>query len=414
MEWACRMLPFSRFSNIEELIQDLILSLIGELPPIRKVAEIFVKAFPNPEDIRVSLREKYHSLLQRLRHCVVKGPQTEEMMSVIMHSIHKVRVKALKRVQRNIGSFEMNIWEPVEEENAAEVVGSDRFSPENSVSRSTLTELGNSMAHSATEATKTVSEALPAEKPSKIYSSPRNVPSHRELTLIGKPSEKRKMSNQKGKPKRKEDHEKTRQKALPVIGVWEFERDDDEYIKFLDLFLSYVLERDLLSSKDPGIPFLTSFSGHLREHELNSLLFDVHTTLKRRQGKPKSQNVFRAGSCFVVAPESNESEKPEDQESVASVLASHGLSPFSQKPLNEVSKSKSGLFGLRQKLIYRIQDDSPEKPLIQRVPSHIFWTPKSRKAKRCIFRAVQCGDTSPQEDVPSALTDAFSNTKKAA
>lgn len=38
-----------------------------------KVAEIFVKAFPNPEDIRVSLREKYHSLQQRLRHCVVKG-----------------------------------------------------------------------------------------------------------------------------------------------------------------------------------------------------------------------------------------------------------------------------------------------------------------------------------------------------
>lgn len=38
-----------------------------------KVAEIFVRAFPNPEDIRVSLREKYHSLQQRLRHCVVKG-----------------------------------------------------------------------------------------------------------------------------------------------------------------------------------------------------------------------------------------------------------------------------------------------------------------------------------------------------
>lgn len=38
-----------------------------------KVADIFVKAFPNPEDIRVPLREKYHSLRQRLSHCVVKG-----------------------------------------------------------------------------------------------------------------------------------------------------------------------------------------------------------------------------------------------------------------------------------------------------------------------------------------------------
>ncbi|XP_055000718.1 ciliogenesis and planar polarity effector 1 [Sorex araneus] len=414
VEWAYRMLPFSRFSNIEELIQDLILSLIGELPPIRKVAEIFVKAFPNPEDIRVSLREKYHSLLQRLRHCVVKGPQTEEMMSVVMHSIHKVRVKALKRVQRNIGSFEMNIWEPIEEEKPAEGPSFDRFSLGTSLSRSTLTELGNSMVHSDdADTADTLSEALPVENKSRIHSSQRNVPSHRKLTFTGKPSEKRKMYHQEGNSEKKEDHKKFQQKALPVIGVWEFERDDDEYIKFLDLFLSYVLERDLLSSKDPGIPFLTSFSGHLREHELNSLLFDVHTTLKRRQGKPKSQSVFRAGSCFVVAPESYETENPEDQEFAASVRANQGLNPGLENPLSEVSKNegKSGLFGLKQKSIYRIQDDSPEKPLIQRVSNHSFWTPKSMKTKN-IFRAIQCSDTNPQEDIPLALNDAFSNIKK--
>ncbi|XP_055968066.1 ciliogenesis and planar polarity effector 1 [Sorex fumeus] len=415
VEWAYRMLPFSRFSNTEELIQDLILSLIGELPPIRKVAEIFVKAFPNPEDIRVSLREKYHSLLQRLRHCVVKGPQTAEMMSVVMHSIHKVRVKALKRVQRNIGSFETNIWEPVEEEKPAEVPSFDRFSLGTSLSRSTLTELGNSVVHSdEADTADTLSEPLTVENKSRIRSSRRNVPSHRELTLIGKPSEKRKMYHQEGNPGRKEDHKKLQQRALPVIGVWEFERDDDEYIKFLDLFLSYILERDLLSSKDPGIPFLTSFSGHLREHELNSLLFDVHTTLKRRQGKPKSQSVFRAGSCFVVAPELHESEKPEGQEFAASVRANQGLSPVLENPLNEVSKNegKSGLFGLKQKSIYRIQDGSTEIPLIQRVSNHSFWTPKSMKMKRNIFRAIQCSDTNPQEDIPLALNDAFSNIKK--
>lgn len=38
-----------------------------------QVAEIFVKAFPNPEDIRVPLRDKYHELQQRLRHSIVKG-----------------------------------------------------------------------------------------------------------------------------------------------------------------------------------------------------------------------------------------------------------------------------------------------------------------------------------------------------
>lgn len=38
-----------------------------------QVAEIFVKAFPNAEDIRVPLRDKYHGLQQRLRHSSVKG-----------------------------------------------------------------------------------------------------------------------------------------------------------------------------------------------------------------------------------------------------------------------------------------------------------------------------------------------------
>ncbi|XP_041603868.1 ciliogenesis and planar polarity effector 1 isoform X5 [Vulpes lagopus] len=404
VEWAYRMLPFSRFSNIEELIQDLILSLIGELPPIRKVAEIFVKAFPNPEDIRVPLREKYHSLQQRLRHCVVKGPQNEEMMSVIMHSIHKVRVKALKRVERNIGPFEMNIWEPIEEQKA-EAPGFDRFSLGLSLSRSTLTELGNPLVHSDADTADTFSEAWSVEEK-------RNTPNHMELTLTNKSNEK-KICNQKENLERK-DHEKLLQNALPVVGVWEFERDDDEYIKFLDLFLSYVLERDLLDSKDPGIPFLTSFSGYLKEHELNSLLFDVHTTLKRRQGKTKSQNIFRAGSCFVVSSESYESEKAENQALSAAVPVNQETRPVLENPLNEVDKYEgtSGLFGLKQKSVYRIQDANLEKPVIQRLSNHIFWTPKSNKTRRCIFKAIQCSDINPQEDLPLALNDTFGSIRR--
>uniref|UniRef100_A0A8C3VS06 Ciliosis and planar polarity effector complex subunit 1 n=1 Tax=Catagonus wagneri TaxID=51154 RepID=A0A8C3VS06_9CETA len=407
VEWACRMLPFSRFCNTEELIQDLILSLIGDLPPIKKVAEIFVRAFPNPEDVRVPLREKYHSLQQRLRHCVVKGPQTEEMMSVIMHSFHKVRVKALKRVQRNIGPFETNIWEPFEEEKPAEVPGLDRFSLGTSLSRSTLTELGNSLVHSDADTAESFSEALSAEENSRIHVYQRNAPNHMD------PNEKKKIYNQKENPKRK-DHEKLLQNALPVIGVWEFERDDDEYIKFLELFLSYILERDLRASKGPGIPFLAGFSEHLREHELNSLFFDVHTTLKRRQGKTKSQNVFRAGSCFVVAPVSSESEKSENQALSASVLVSQEIRPFLENPLNKVNKNegKSGLFGLKQKSLYRIQDDNAEKPLIRRLSSHSFCTPESAEARRCVFKAIQCSDIDPQEDLPLALSNTFGRVRR--
>ncbi|XP_030880783.1 ciliogenesis and planar polarity effector 1 [Leptonychotes weddellii] len=240
----------------------------------------------------------------------------------------------------------------------------------------------------------------------------RDAPNHVELTSIDKSNEKKKICNQKENLERK-DHEKLLQNALPIIGVWEFERDDDEYIKFLDLFLSYVLERDLLDSKDPGIPFLTSFSGHLREHELNSLLFDVHTTLKRRQGKTKSQNVFRAGSCFV-ASESYESEKSENQALSASVPVTQEIWPFLENPLNEVDKKEgtSGLFGLKQKSVYRLQDDSSEKPVIQRLSNHIFWTPKSNKTRRCIFKAIQCNDVNPQEDLPLVLNNTFSSIRR--
>ncbi|XP_076973098.1 ciliogenesis and planar polarity effector 1 isoform X3 [Tamandua tetradactyla] len=422
VEWAYRMLPFCRFLNTEELIQDIILSLIGELPPNNKVAEIFIKAFPNPEDIRVSLREKYYSLQQRLRHCVVKGPQTEEVMSVIMHSIRKVRVKALKRVWRNIGPFEMNIWEPIEEEKPDDAPGFDRFSLGTSFSRSTLTELRNSLVHSEADTADTFSEDLSVEEKSRIRFCQRNAPDPMEVKLIVKPNHKKKIHNQKENSERKTDHEKSSQNAVPVIGVWEFERDDDEYIKFLDLFLSYVLERDLLSSSDPGIPFLTSFSAHLREHELNSLLFDIHTTLKRRHVKTKSQNVFRAGSCFVVAPESYESENSsslnnecaislENLVLPASVMINQGIRPFVKNSLNEDNKNegKGGLFGLKQKSIYRIQDDSREKSLSHRLPNHNFWTPKPIKTKKCIFKAIQSSDINPQEDLPQVLNNTYGN-----
>ncbi|XP_010603787.1 ciliogenesis and planar polarity effector 1 isoform X2 [Fukomys damarensis] len=417
VEWAYRMLPFSRFFNTEELIQDIILSLIGELPPVRKVAEIFVKAFPNPEDIRVPLREKYHSLQQRLRHCVVKGPQTEEMMSVVMHSIYKVRVKALKRVQRNIGSFEMNIWEPVEEETPGEVPCFDRFSLGTSLSRSTLTELGSSVVYSDVD---TFSEALSVEERNRLPFYQRNTPSHSELSLVDKPSDEKKIGDQKENPVKKEDHKKLSQNTLPVIGVWEFERDDDEYIKFLDLFLSYVLERDLLSSRDPDIPFLTSFSGQLREHELNSLVFDVHTTLKRRQGKTKSQNVFKAGSCFV--PESYESEKSsvlndkyavslDNQALSASELINQGIRPVLENPSNEINKSKEkgGLFGLKQKSIYRIQDGNQEKSLIPESSNHKFWTSESIKTRKYSYKAIQYNDSNPQLDLPLMLKSTYSS-----
>ncbi|XP_072461893.1 ciliogenesis and planar polarity effector 1 isoform X3 [Notamacropus eugenii] len=420
LEWACRMLPFSRFMNIEELVQDIILSLVGELPPTRKVAEILVRAFPNPEDIRVPLREKYNSLHQRLRHCAVKGPQTEEMMSVVMHSIYKVRVKALKRVRRNIGPFETNIWEPPEEETVDNKIHTyDRFSFGTSLSTSTLTEVGNCLAHSDTEAADTFSEALSSEKKRENAQNPT------EFASISKHNNKKKKFNSEKCPERKDDYENLpRENIVPVVGVWEFERDDDEYVKFLELFLSYVLEKDLIGSNNPGIPFLSGFSALLKEHELNSLLFDVHTTLKRRQGKPTTQNVFRAGSCYVIIPESSESEKSStlnsenfknlgNQTSSPSVLVVQGPRSFIQNSSNEVNKStgKRGLFGLKEKSMYRIKDDNREMPMSHRLPKQDF-LPQNLKSTKFTYKAVQWNDIIPHEELSPELKNKFGSIAK--
>lgn len=87
-------------------------------------------------------------------------------MSVVMRSVHKVRVKALKRVQRNIGAAEMNIWEPEEEEKPDAAPASDRFSLGTSWSRSTLTELGSSLVHSDAD---TFSETVSFEEKTWIH-----------------------------------------------------------------------------------------------------------------------------------------------------------------------------------------------------------------------------------------------------
>lgn len=73
------------------------------------------------------------------------GPHTEEAMAAVLRSVHRVRVKALKRVQRNIGPFETHVWEPVEDDKPAAGPGFEGCS---SPSRSTLTDPGTPPGHS--------------------------------------------------------------------------------------------------------------------------------------------------------------------------------------------------------------------------------------------------------------------------
>uniref|UniRef100_U3IMM2 Ciliosis and planar polarity effector complex subunit 1 n=1 Tax=Anas platyrhynchos platyrhynchos TaxID=8840 RepID=U3IMM2_ANAPP len=423
-EWACRMLPFCRFMNVEEIVQDVILSLLGELPPDKKVAEIFVKAFPNPEDVRVPLRDKYHGLQQRLRHCTVKGSESEEMMSVVIQAAEKSRMKSLRRVIRNIGPIEVNIWEPTEEGVNEEVEHCyDRFSLGASLSRSTLTDLGSLQLYSDAETADTLSDALLTEEMRAQTPSPQRDNEHQGQGEIGSKNNtcKTKALNWKTKHKEKVHGKGAHNRCnLPIVGAWEFERDDDEYVIFLELFLSYILERDLIKDSDLGIPFLTSFSGLLREHELNSLFFDVHTTLKRRQVKSRSQSVFRAGSCYAVTLAScnpgtasvhNINKKvlknPTTVQSVAQT----------REPCvhNLIKGLKEGLFGLKHKSIYRAQVDNQGVTVAsasQAIPKHTYSSLQTSATSKYIYKTTDVLDTVPGEELDIELLGKFNNIAK--
>lgn len=93
------------------------------------------------------------------------GPESEEIMSVVIQAAEEVRKKALRRVAKNIGPVEINIWEPVEEgASNDEEHCYDRFSLGTSLSTSTLTDVGNPHVYSDADMADTLSDALLTEE----------------------------------------------------------------------------------------------------------------------------------------------------------------------------------------------------------------------------------------------------------
>lgn len=135
--------------------------------------------------------------------------------------------------------------------------------------------------------------------------------------------------------------QQSRLPPLPIVGTWEFELEDEEYLGFLDLMLSYTLGKDGADGRESGgeLPLLRSYSSQLRDSELHSLAFDALTSVQRRQRERKDRDpppVFRAGCCFkpvhVGAPESQTSSNWTED------MASNSSLPGRSQ----------GLFGLRQ------------------------------------------------------------------
>ncbi|RVE65772.1 hypothetical protein OJAV_G00120160 [Oryzias javanicus] len=312
LHWARRLLPFSHFLNAEEMLQDIVLSLISDLPPLSMVADTLVETFPDGEEsVSVPLREKYNSLLQRLSQCTVLDGVEEDanapMMSLIQSKLRQRR-KHLKRLQRHLAPAVLHLWDKEENtESKSATAGQPSLDPE---------------------------EKRQRRKQSK------------SRQMLGTEVLKVSISE---KPEKKE------QLLQPAVGSWEFELEDEEYLHFLELFLSYVLEKDISHGVDSGseLPLLRSFCSELREKELHSLSFDVLTTIHRRQKEkhhPERKHsgndapLFRAGACYRPLRETPElrasslwSEAPMSRDCLS--VSSH----FDQGTLKQ-----RGLFGLQK------------------------------------------------------------------
>ncbi|XP_040914910.1 ciliogenesis and planar polarity effector 1 [Toxotes jaculatrix] len=373
LSWACRFLPFSCFLNAEEVLQDILLSLVSELPPVSLVADMLVQAFPEEEEsVRVPLREKYNSLLQRLRQCNVLESEEEEgneLMMILIQDKHRQRRKHLGRLRRHLAPPELHLWEKEEEE---EDRGSKhgmamlrQLSLGTSLSTSTLTDCGFPPVCSDGDTAENTSEAISPVQHRQPITKDKKAKKVRDREYVKKTVVKIESAIQE--ETHPDDTKRNEKSSLPVVGTWEFELEDEEYLNFLELFLSYVLEKDSADGGDPGseLPLLKGFSSQLRERELHSLTFDVLTTIHRRQRdghhpgrKPWSNDppVFRAGCCYKPIKQST---TPEPQTS----------SIWSEAPISRTNLSVSSLPGLRtgkQKGLFGLRQQS-NVPLTQKM-----------------------------------------------
>ncbi|KAM7392880.1 hypothetical protein PAMA_007814 [Pampus argenteus] len=376
LHWARRYLPFSHFLNAEEVLQDILLSLVSELPPVSVVADMLVHAFPKEEEsVRVPLREKYNSLLQRLRQCsVLEGEKDEpsELMIILLQDKLRQRRKHLGRLQRHLAAPELHLWEKEEE---VEDRGSKhgmamlrQLSLGTSLSASTLTDCGFPLLCSDGDTAENTSDAVSPEQHSRSINRGKKAKVRDRETSKKTVKTERVIQeeSQPADPKENDDQHNVDLPSLPVVGTWEFELEDEEYLNFLELFLSYVLEKDSTDGGDSDneLPLLRSFSSKLKERELHSLTFDVLTTIHRHQrdghhpARKHLRNnppVFRAGCCY----------KPMKQGTTPELQNS---SICSEAPISRTSLSVTSLPGLRtgrQNGLFGLQQQS-RVPLAQR------------------------------------------------
>lgn len=192
--------------------------------------------------------------------------------------------------------------------------------------------------------------------------------------------------------------------CLPTVGTWEFELEDKEYTLFLELFLSYVLEKDSLDAEDSELPLLSSFSKQLHTKELHSVTFDMLTTLKHRQRdgyqtacKPGAQlPLFRAGRCFQTVPVTTE---PPLSTGLASSIQSRNATPAQALP--GVGKQR-GLFGLRRQATLTFSEVKASL-----IGSDVGASQSSLPVDSCAFKILSPAELDVQIQLDSTLESRF-------
>ncbi|XP_077099891.1 ciliogenesis and planar polarity effector 1 [Siphateles boraxobius] len=345
--WARRLLPFCRFMNAEEALQDLVLSLVSELPPSHVTAETLARVFPDEsESVRVPLREKYTSLVQRLRPVVVPDTSTPDVppgteredegdtMMVLIQDQLRQRRRELRRLEKYLGAAEPYLWEREEEEDRGAAVSIlRRLSLGTSLSDSTLTDSGRPLVYSEGDTAETLSP------------EPQTRSAHSSKTAKFHDAPEKSKQDRKGNVEPKEPESSRMGSSVPTVGTWEFELEDDEYMLFLDLFLSYVLGKDRLDSEESELPLLSSFSQRFHARELHSVTFDMLTSLKHRQRDGRKRGarlpLFRAGHCFQTLPVTPEPPPVQDTHDTT-----NATSPWTLPGIQ--AREHQGLFSRRQ------------------------------------------------------------------
>ncbi|XP_078688724.1 uncharacterized protein LOC144920408 isoform X2 [Branchiostoma floridae x Branchiostoma belcheri] len=152
LDWALCMLPFADYLDAEDDLQDIVLSLVGELPMTRTTGDILADHFYDPELLSPTVEEKWNHLQTKMRKTRISVDQATEqqgvvskeskkqggktegktiMLSVYTHKKSSKQKKEIEKKAKVFGSYETQVFSNVSSDKKV-CVGSWPFETEDS------------------------------------------------------------------------------------------------------------------------------------------------------------------------------------------------------------------------------------------------------------------------------------------